>query len=178
VAVHGLRGQPSNRRIGEKIQQKARKVLGRPDWHDFGPAFASERLAKRYRIQVSQETVRSWMIAAGLWRSRPREVRAVHCWRLRRSGHRELVQWDTSDPDWLEGRGERARYWVRMMDDATSRSWGALCHTMGPGRTWECRGSIWNETGGRRILTQTAIPCLRYRRGPERQNNSGGRRIG
>jgi hypothetical protein len=33
------------------------------------------------------------------------------------------VQWDTSEHDWLEGRGP-ARYLVRLIDDATSWSWG------------------------------------------------------
>jgi hypothetical protein len=47
----------------------------------------------------------------------------VHCWRPRRSGFGELVQWDTSDHDWLEGRGP-VRYLVRLIDDATSWSWG------------------------------------------------------
>jgi hypothetical protein len=32
----------------------------------------------------------------------------------------ELVQWDTSEHDWLEGRGERL-YLIAMIDDATSR---------------------------------------------------------
>ena len=30
------------------------------------------------------------------------------------------MQWDTSDHDWLEGRGERL-YLIAMIDDATSR---------------------------------------------------------
>ena len=48
----------------------------------------------------------------------------------------ELVQWDTSEHDWLEGRGP-VRYLVRMIDDATSWSWGrfverdATPHNMG-----------------------------------------------
>jgi hypothetical protein len=48
----------------------------------------------------------------------------VHCWRQRRGGYGELVQWDTSTHDWLEGQGESVRYVVRLIDDATSRSWG------------------------------------------------------
>lgn len=59
VVLHGLRAQASNRRIGEKIQTKALKYLKQPEWHDFGPTFASEQLAKRYQIQVSKETVRA-----------------------------------------------------------------------------------------------------------------------
>jgi hypothetical protein len=124
VVVHGLRGAPSNRQIAEKIRQKAIKILRQPDWHDFGPTFASEQLAKRYQIEVSKETTRAWMIEAGLWQSQPRRAKEVHCWRPRRSGYGELVQWDTSDHDWLEGRGEAVRYLVRLIDDATSRSWG------------------------------------------------------
>jgi transposase len=125
VVVHGLRGQPSNRRLSQKIQQKALKILREdPHWHDFGPTFASQQLAKRHQIEVSKETVRGWMMAAGLWQSRPRKIKEVHAWRPRRSSCGELVQWDTSDHDWLEGRGEPVRYLVRMIDDATSRSWG------------------------------------------------------
>ncbi len=58
-----------------------------------------------------------------MWKPDSRQSVEVHCWRQRRSGFGELVQWDTSDHDWLEGRGP-VRYLVRMIDDATSWSWG------------------------------------------------------
>jgi transposase len=126
VVVHQLRGQPSNRRISEETRRKALQILAEPDWHDFGPTFASEQLAKRHKIGVSKETVRAWMLAAGLWKSRSRKLEAVHCWRARRSSFGELVQWDTSEHDWLEGRSGASpvRYLVRLIDDATSWSWG------------------------------------------------------
>jgi hypothetical protein len=135
-------------KVTERWVRELLAGLGQPDWHDFGPTFASQQLANRYRIQVSKETVRSWMIAAGLWRSRPREVGEVHCWRPRRSGYGELVQWDTSDHDWLEGRGEGVRYLVRMIDDATSRSWGRFVPHDG---TRENMGVLWEylERNGR-----------------------------
>jgi hypothetical protein len=44
----------------------------------------------------------------------------VYQWRPRRSRCGELVQWDTSTHDWLEGRGETI-YLISMIDDATSR---------------------------------------------------------
>jgi transposase InsO family protein len=69
---------------------------------------------------VSKETVRQWMIGAKLWRVKEQKVTAVHVWRPRRSRVGELVQWDTSEHDWLEGRGERL-YLIAMIDDATSR---------------------------------------------------------
>ena len=44
----------------------------------------------------------------------------MHVWRPRRSRCGELVQWDTSEHDWLEGRGEKI-YLIFLIDDATSR---------------------------------------------------------
>jgi transposase len=123
VVVHGLRGRASNRKIATHTQKRAIEFLQQPDWHDFGPTFASEQLAKRHGIELSDETLRKWMIQAGLWKSRGHKIEQVHCWRPRRSAFGELVQWDTSEHDWLEGRG-RVRYLVRLMDDATSWSWG------------------------------------------------------
>jgi len=123
VVVHRLRGRASNRKIEASIQAQALQILKQPEWHDFGPTFASEQLAKRHQIEVSDETLRAWMIRAGLWQSRSRKLEAVHCLRPRRSAFGELVQWDTSTHDWLEGRGP-VRYLVRLIDDATSWSWG------------------------------------------------------
>jgi len=123
VVVHGLRGRASNRKIAAPTQARALEVLRQPEWHDFGPTFAAEQLAQRHHIEVSDETLRQWMIGAGLWKSRRRKLEQAHCWRPRRSSFGELVQWDTSEHDWLEGRGP-VRYLVRMIDDATSWSWG------------------------------------------------------
>src|SRR6202790_774733 len=123
VVVHGLRGRPSNRKFPAETQRQAMKLLKQPDWHDFGPTFASQQLAKRHGIEVSDETVRKWMIEGGLWQSKSQRLGEVHVWRPRRSAFGELVQWDTSEHDWLEGRGP-VRYLVRMIDDATSWSWG------------------------------------------------------
>ena len=136
VVVHGLRGRTSNRKIAAKVQAQVIELLKQPEWHDFGPTFASEQLAKRHGIELSDETLRHWMMGAGLWKSRSRRPEEMHVWRSRRSGFGELVQWDTSEHDWLEGRGP-VRYLVRLIDDATSWSWGrfverdATPHNMG-----------------------------------------------
>jgi transposase len=123
VVVQGLRGRASNRKIKATVRAEALELLKQPDGHDFGPTFASEQLAKRHKVEVGKETLRGWMIEAGLWKSRGRKLDQVHVWRERRSGFGELVQWDTSTHDWLEGRGP-VRYLVRLIDDATSWSWG------------------------------------------------------
>jgi transposase len=118
--IHGLRGSPSNRKIDGKIEQKAVQILSMPVYEGFGPTLASEYLAKKHRIMASKETVRQWMIRAKLWEGKPQRVKQVHQWRPRRSRFGELVQWDTSEHNWLEGRGEKL-YLIAMIDDATSR---------------------------------------------------------
>jgi Winged helix-turn helix len=145
VVVHGLRGRSSNRQIDAQTQERAIVLLKQPEWHDFGPTFASEQLAKRHDIGVSKETVRGWMVAAGLWKSQPRKLGEKHFWRARRSGYGELVQWDTSNHDWLEGRGEAVRYLVKWIDDATSRSGGRFVLHDG---TRENMGVLWQYAEG------------------------------
>src|SRR5258707_2852674 len=147
VVVHGLRGRASNRKLSDKTQRQALTILKKPDWHDFGPTFAAEQLAKRHQIHVGKETLRGWMIEAGLWKSKVQTMEEVHVWRPRRSGFGELVQWDTSDHDWLEGRGP-VRYLVRMIDDATSWSWGRFVES---DATPQNMGVLWEylEKNGR-----------------------------
>jgi transposase len=120
AVVHGLRGRPSQRRIEEKIEREAVKILSAPVYAGFGPTLAAEYLTKKHGIEASKETVRQWMIRARLWRGKKQGVKQVHMWRPRRSRFGELVQWDTSEHDWLEGRGEPL-YLIAMIDDATSR---------------------------------------------------------
>lgn len=118
--VHGLRGRPSNRKLAEKERQRAVKLF-EARFRDFGPTLAAEHLAKDHHLGVSKETLRHWLIEAGLWKARKRRVEEVHVWRPRRSCWGELVQWDTSEHDWLEGRGPQL-YLLAMVDDASSRA--------------------------------------------------------
>ena len=120
AVVHGLRGRPSNRRMEESVEKSAVKILGMEVYRGFGPTLAAEYLRKKHKIEASKETVRKWMMAGKLWRAKKDKVRQVHVWRPRRSRFGELVQWDTSEHDWLEGRGEKL-YLIAMIDDATSR---------------------------------------------------------
>lgn len=123
AVIHGLRGRRSNRKMEADQQQEAVRVLSEEVYRGFGPTLASEYLSQRHGIEASRETVRNWMLEAKLWCARRQRVEKVHQWRPRRSRWGELVQWDTSDHDWLEGRGERL-YLIAMIDDATSRLWG------------------------------------------------------
>jgi transposase len=120
AVVHALRGAPSKLRIDEKIEKEAVRILSAEEYRGFGPTLASEYLRKKHFIEASKETVRQWMMRAKLWRGKAEKLKEVHLWRPRRSRWGELVQWDTSEHDWLEGQGERM-YLIAMIDDATSR---------------------------------------------------------
>jgi len=118
--VHRARGRPSNPPRREALR---RRVMGRVvrRYRDFGPTLAAEKLQEREGFVVSRETLRGWMIAEGLWKPR-RPRREVHLWRPRRPSFGELVQMDTSEHAWFEGRGQAEPVLVKMIDDATSRT--------------------------------------------------------
>jgi transposase len=118
AVVHGLRGRPSARRISREVQERAVELY-RKEYSDFGPTLAAEYLAGQHQVVVSKETLRKWLVGAQVWKVKPRRVKQVYTWRPRRSCRGELVQWDTSEHDWLEGRGEKL-YLIAMIDDATN----------------------------------------------------------
>jgi transposase len=123
AVIHGLRGKPSKRRIEEEVEKEAVRILSADVYRGFGPTLAAEYLSKRHGIEASKETVRQWMMRGKLWHGKTEKITQVHLWRPRRSRCGELVQWDTSEHDWLEGRGEKL-YLIAMIDDATSRLYG------------------------------------------------------
>jgi hypothetical protein len=117
--VHGLRGRTSNRKLSPDLREQAVQILSREVYHGFGPTLASEYLAKKHKLHIGREALRQLMMQAGLWRGRKQKVEAVHQWRPRKASRGEMVQWDTSEHDWLEGRGPKL-YLIHMIDDATS----------------------------------------------------------
>jgi hypothetical protein len=116
--VHGLRGKPSNHR-SDPAFRRAVLAAYRERYADFGPTFASEKLAAE-GLAVGPQTLRVWLIAEGLWqRKRRRDPHRSR--RPRRACFGELVQMDASVHDWLEGRGEEMVL-ISMIDDATNRT--------------------------------------------------------
>lgn len=117
--VHGLRGKPSNRGFDAERMERALSILHDPLWAGFGPQFAKDKLAELHGITVGRETLRQWMMRAGLWRAwhGPKKHRA---WRERRPCAGMLVQLDGSDHLWFEERAPRCVL-VAYIDDATSR---------------------------------------------------------
>jgi len=88
----------------------------------FGPTLVAEHLASEDGLTIDQETLRRWMLTAGLW-SRQRTRPPYRQRRERKAHFGELVQLDGSFHLWYEARG-RPRCLITMVDDATSRSAG------------------------------------------------------
>jgi hypothetical protein len=107
AVIHALRGRPSNQRFSPATEEQAMAILCGPLYQGFGPTLAAEYLRKNHNLPVSKETLRQWMVRAGLWKAGRQSRIEAHQWRLRRSRLGELIQWDTSEHDWLEGRGEK-----------------------------------------------------------------------
>ena len=117
--AHRLRGRRSNRGHGAEVRERAVGLVGER-YADYGPTLASEVLASDHGLVVNRETLRQWMSQERLWKPRRQKIKHVHVWRARREQRGELVQWDTSEHDWLEGRCAEKLYLIAMIDDATS----------------------------------------------------------
>lgn len=112
------RGKPSNRKYTKKFKSQIMAIV-RERYPDFGPTFATEKLAEYHSIKISDETLRLWMIEERLWI--PKERKAFcHPLRLRREHFGELIQIDASFHFWFEDRGQKCALIV-FIDDATSK---------------------------------------------------------
>jgi len=65
--VHRLGGKESNRRLPGSLRSKVLKLV-KAKYGDFGPTLASKYLARDDAVEVSKETLRQWLIAAGMRR--------------------------------------------------------------------------------------------------------------
>ena len=114
------------------------------------------------------------MIRGKLWRPRRdrlgelvpadrSKMRAESCLVQQRLGdHRTEGQWDTSEHDWLEGRGEKL-YLIAMIDDATGRLFARFERH---DSTEENMRLLWNylEKFGRPRFMPTTRACFKRRR--------------
>ena len=117
------RARPSNRKIAQAVRESVLQLV-RQHYRDFGPELAREYLAREHGFIHSSETLRGWMIEAGLWQPKPRRAARVHPARARRACLGELVQIDGSHHDWFEGRAASCCL-IAFIDDATGRVLGA-----------------------------------------------------
>jgi transposase len=152
---HRSAGRASNRAAPRRLRQRVlalirAKYSGGVDVR-FGPTLAAEHLASEDGRTVDHETVRRWMLAAGLW-SRARK-RSPHRRRRERMAHfGELVQLDGSFHPWFEDRGPHSCL-LTLVDDATGRSLGRF----------GAQETIWAAVGILRAwIAQYGIPRALY----------------
>jgi transposase len=113
------RGRPSNNRRPPEFMARVLELV-RQHYPDFGPTLASEKLRERDGVAVGKETLRRWMMEAGIWIPRKLRPPKIHQPRRRRACFGELIQIDGCEHDWFEGRGPNCTLLV-YVDDATSR---------------------------------------------------------
>ena len=117
----------------------------------FGPTLVAEHLASEDGLTVDHETLRRWMLAAGLW-SRQRARSPYRQRRARKAHFGELVQLDGSFHAWYEARGGQ-RCLITMVDDATSASEGRF----------SAEETIWAAAAVlRRWIEQHGVPLALY----------------
>jgi len=112
------RGRSSNRRKPETVRNQTLSIIREQYW-DFGPTLAAEKLREVHQITLGRETLRLWMIQAGIWADR-KQRKQVHQPRHRRECVGELVQVDGCEHWWFEDRGPQCTLLV-FVDDATGR---------------------------------------------------------
>jgi transposase len=141
---HRSAGRASNRTTDRRRRARVlalirKKYSGQVD-ERFGPTLAAEHLASEDGVTVDHETLRRWMLAAGLW-SRARK-RSPHRRRRERMAHfGELLQLDGSFHPWFGDRGPQSCL-LTLVDDATGRCLGrfgaqeTIWAAVGVLRTW------------------------------------------
>ena len=115
-------GRPDTER--ERILALIRQKYSGPIGLRFGPTLAAEHLASEDGLQVHHDTLRRWMLVAGLW-SRARKHAPHRSRRARKAHFGELVQLDGSFHLWYETRAPQGCL-MTLVDDATSHTLGRL----------------------------------------------------
>ena len=75
--VSRRRGKSSNRCYPTALRMEVIGII-RERYADFGPTLAGEKLAELHGIRLARETIRQWMMVAGLWQDRRQRMRPVH----------------------------------------------------------------------------------------------------
>lgn len=148
--VHGLRGKRSNRKIPEGVKAKVlsqyqKRYLG------FGPTLACEKLLEVDHLVVSDETLRPWLMEAGL-HEKQRRTRVHRSWRRRRECLGEMIQIDGSHHAWLEDQGEELVL-MGYIDDATGEVFG---------RFYDYEGTLPAMDSFKRYVQQYGLPMSVY----------------
>jgi transposase len=125
---HRSAGRRSHRAYPEEWRRRVLRLVrdkyGGPVGERFGPTLAAEHLAGEDGQRVDAETLRRWLLEAGLW-SRERRRRRHRRRRERKEHFGEMVQVDGSFHAWLGERGPEGCL-MDLVDDATNTTLARL----------------------------------------------------
>ncbi|MBP6986618.1 MAG: ISNCY family transposase [Alphaproteobacteria bacterium] len=116
--IHRSRGCKGRRRVFKALRDRILRLY-QERYKGFGPLLASEKLWELDHIKISDETLRLWLIAEGLWHVDKRRKVKERSWRARKERFGQMVQMDGSHHTWLEDRGPKLVL-MGFIDDATS----------------------------------------------------------
>ena len=148
--IHRSRGRSSNRAFSDQVKARAIEFY-RERYPGFGPTLAAEKLWEREGMELSEETLRGWLMESGDWKKR-RKRRGHRQWRERKEHLGEMVQMDGSHHDWFEGRGPRCVL-MGYIDDATGEAYG---------RFYDYEGTMPAMDSFRRYIQRSGIPLSVY----------------
>ena len=114
--IHGNRGRSSPRRIPDTLRDTI-DYLYRGKYEGFNLSHYTEMLEEREKIFISRETVRRILLEKGSYEKKKRYPKH-RSWREPMPKEGMMLQYDTSDHDWLEGRGPKIKL-IGGIDDAT-----------------------------------------------------------
>jgi len=114
--VHGNRGKVSVRRISKEVEE-AIKSFYQEQYRGFNIIHFTEKLNEKEGIKIGREKVRQILLESGLYEKRHHPTHRE--WREPMPKEGMMLQYDTSDHDFLESRGPRL-YLIGGIDDATN----------------------------------------------------------
>lgn len=120
--IHKSKGKRSPRWLTERIKDKIDHFY-KTKYRGFNLTHMAEFLNSEEKIRVSGESVRQILLKKGSY-TRKKKYPKHRQWREPSSREGQMIQFDTSDHDWLEGRGPKL-YLIGDVDDATSKVLGA-----------------------------------------------------
>lgn len=103
AVVHGLKNKTGNHSSVVNFKDKVLDLV-RNKYSDFRPSFASEKLAEIDGVLVKPETLRLWMVEAGIWKARKKRGHKYFSFRERKDYFGEMIQFDGSYHKWFEDR--------------------------------------------------------------------------
>lgn len=108
--------------LTQDIRDKTTRLYN-TKYQGFNITHVTEYLNTEEKIKISKESLRQILLSRGLHTRSKRHPKHLQ-WREPRAREGQMMQFDTTDHDWLEGRGPRL-YLIGGIDDATSACPGA-----------------------------------------------------